>query len=518
MAGTWARVEWEGARVLDARRRTSLTTIAERLAVQAGKSFSAAVGQAARQAGHRIFSQPLITPSALLAGHVQQTVQRCRAHPVVLVAQDTTTFNYSSRQSLALGPTNDATTGRGLFGHAAVAFTPQRLPLGVLWLDLWSRDPARHGQKYLRQQRDTQAKESRKWGEAHTAVEKAFAPETAPPRLFLVQDREADVYAFFCRPRAAHLDFLIRAHQPRTVQLQETVSPAPGSKAVSEFASPDSPPEDELPLEGRTLSVLLPRLAGAASACVEPEPTPERRPLAEVVAAAPVLGEQLLHVAAKPRQKARQAQVTVRACRVEVFRPTSLPPAERQKLPASLCLTVLLVEEPEPPGGVEPVQWLLLSTAPVTDAASAWELVGYYAVRWGIERVHQTLKDGLQVERLQFDDPHTLKNGLAAYYVVAWRLLHLTHLARTDPEAPATTVCTAEECRVLEAASQQQVRTARAAVRAIAILGGWEAYPSAGQPGVKALWRGLRDLQGVLRGYQLALRTVSTPVQTYDPS
>lgn len=39
-----------------------------------------------------------------------------------------------------------------------------------------------------------------------------------------------------------------------------------------------------------------------------------------------------------------------------------------------------------------------------------------------IERFHYTLKQGCTVERLQFEEAHTLKNALALYSIVAWRL------------------------------------------------------------------------------------------------
>src|SRR5262245_47201564 len=55
-----------------------------------------------------------------------------------------------------------------------------------------------------------------------------------------------------------------------------------------------------------------------------------------------------------------------------------------------------------------------------------------------IERFHYTLKQGCTVERLQFEEAHTLKNALALYSIVAWRLLWLTYTARTQPQDTAT--------------------------------------------------------------------------------
>src|SRR5687768_7248676 len=182
----WACTEMAGAHVFDGRRITSLTRICEKLAMNTGVSFSAALGSDSRQAAHRIFEQPMITPTGLLAGHVAQTAARCRAYPLVLVAQDTTAFDFSSHpHTTGLGPTNDATTGWGLFGHGALALTPEGEPLGLLHLDLWARDPAEHGKKHTRQRKRTEQKESRKWGDSHAAVEAAL-PDG--PQVLLIQD------------------------------------------------------------------------------------------------------------------------------------------------------------------------------------------------------------------------------------------------------------------------------------------------------------------------------------------
>ena len=94
----------------------------------------------------------------------------------------------------------------------------------------------------------------------------------------------------------------------------------------------------------------------------------------------------------------------------------------------------------------------------MTDFESACQMVHYYALRWTIERLHFTLKSGcLNVERVQIDDGAELINALALYYIVAWRVLHLTYLARTDSDEPADIVLTESEMRVLTATAEQLV-------------------------------------------------------------
>lgn len=113
-----------------------------------------------------------------------------------------------------------------------------------------------------------------------------------------------------------------------------------------------------------------------------------------------------------------------------------------------------------------------MTTLAVRSFEDAVERLEQYALRWTVEPFHYTLKSGLRAESLQIDDAHTLAHCLATYYLVAWRLLYVTHLAREAPEAPATTVFTPVEIRVLEAASGRKVETLSLAVREVAKLGG----------------------------------------------
>jgi hypothetical protein len=129
--------------------------------------------------------------------------------------------------------------------------------------------------------------------------------------------------------------------------------------------------------------------------------------------------------------------------------------------------------------------------------------MGYYTRRWTIERFHYTLKSGLRVERFQIDDAQSLEQALAVCFVVAWQLLWLTHLAREDPEGPATEVLTADELQVLSAAERRPIGTRRQVIRALAKLGGFPGNPSAGEPGVKTLWLGLTRFASMVQGWRL---------------
>ncbi len=109
----------------------------------------------------------------------------------------------------------------------------------------------------------------------------------------------------------------------------------------------------------------------------------------------------------------------------------------------------MLVEEGNPPAGVQPLQWLLLTTPPINGIADAERLVRWYAYRWRIERYPFTLKSGCRLEELQLETAERLRRALALYALAAARLLHLTYLARREPEAPCEPAVSAEEWEVL---------------------------------------------------------------------
>lgn len=464
MQSDWAWNEMKGATRLDVRVRGSLADLCEHLAEHPELSFSAACGSASRQALGRLganreapaapaaperapASLPL-GPDALLAGHLQETARRCGAYARVLVAQDTTELQFPhSPLAEGLGPTSKDPESRGLLSHSALALSPAGTPLGLLHLALWARARETHGQRQARRRRVTEEKESQKWLAGLRAVEAALPPEQ---EAVVIQDREGDVFALLAEARRPRLHLLLRAAQNRKVH----------------WTPPQGPPRTDL--------------------------------LFAVAATGPVVGSLTVQVPRRRGQEEATATLEIRVAQVLVY-----PPRHRKAGEPNTPQAVTLIRAAElaPPAGETAIEWVLVTTLPVPDAAAAVEVVGYYACRWRIERLHYTLKSGLHVEKLQHETRETLDRVLALSYLVAWRLLWLTYVAREAPEAPATVVLPAEEIRLLEQVTGRPVRSAQEVVRALALLGGYTPYRTALPPGVKVLWRGYRRFQDMRLGY-----------------
>ena len=96
------------------------------------------------------------------------------------------------------------------------------------------------------------------------------------------------------------------------------------------------------------------------------------------------------------------------------------------------------VVEEYPPAGVEPLEWLLLTTCAVPSSIEAQECVEWYACRFGIEVWHKVLKSGCRIEARQLESAARLQRCLTLFSVIAWRIVYAAMLSRTLPELPCT--------------------------------------------------------------------------------
>jgi hypothetical protein len=211
----------------------------------------------------------------------------------------------------------------------------------------------------------------------------------------------------------------------------------------------------------------------------------------------------------RPGTADREATVEVRSARVRILR----GPQWRKRHCAIPWVEVwaVWVREIDPPEGVEPLTWLLLTTLEAGTATSALQVVEIYRRRWQIEGLHRVLKSGLRVERLQIDDKASLMNALALHFVVAWRILQLTYQARVTPEVAPDAWLHPSELAVLTAHFHRPPSTLREALQLVARYGGWPGATRAAMPGAEVLWRGFRDLAVAVRAWESAIASFHPP-------
>ena len=157
-------------------------------------------------------------------------------------------------------------------------------------------------------------------------------------------------------------------------------------------------------------------------------------------------------------QPARTAMVQVRWASVTI----EAPAVGCKKGWPPLTLQAVWVHEPDPPAGVEPIDWMLLTDLPVTTAEQAWEKVQWYRRRWGIEEWHRALKNGCGVEQREFKTAEHLRRVLAFDLIVAWRVLACVKLGRALPQLPASVLYSPDELEVLWTAVKKTAARPRA--------------------------------------------------------
>jgi hypothetical protein len=428
----------------DARLNRRLGLLADRLADRPDASFPKALDDAELEAAYRFFGNDSVSPEAILAPHFRQSARRAAEHRRVLVVHDTTEFEFpgnSKREGLGrlIRP------GQGFFGHFSLATTADghRVPLGLLALETVFRLEKAIPRR--KRKRSDYRGESGRW---RRCIDDAEASLGGRAEAIHVMDREADSYALFAALSEQQRLFVIRSFHDRGLVGDHEGHLRAAAKAARTTLS------REVPLSTR------PKIRG---------PEGKRH----------------------PARRYRIAKLKFAAAKIELPRPRD----DRASQSASLKLNVVHVFEAKPPPGEPAVEWFLLTNLPVSTSEEIAFAVDCYRGRWTIEEFFKALKTGCQYERRQLESAESLLKALAIFAPVAWRLLLLRHLARTDDKAPATTALSPKQLEVLRAVARRPLPvhpTAKDAMLAVAALGGH--LRSNGDPGWLVLGRGLHDL------------------------
>ena len=366
---------------------------------------------------------------------------------VVLSVGDTTYLDYGGILAKREGYGPQGNGGNGLLLHSALALDLKGQPIGVLWQKVWNRQhrakpPANETPEQKKQRRAKarkanrarpfEAKESYRWVEAMTLVERQVAPST---RIIHVFDREGDIAEVFDKVnQLTHTGVVVRASHNRSL-----------------------------------------------------DHDPHR--LWEKLEAQPIRAYHEVELSETKTRKARTAKLAVRFCPVQLRSPTRLD-ANSQ-----LQVYAVYADEVDCPEGEEPVSWMLLTSEGVTSVEQALVILQWYGYRWRVEEYHKILKSGCRVERYRLA-AEGMKPLLGFLSIIAADLLRLTYLQRTQPEMSAEAVLNSVQLQVLKAKSSRLPKTLTIgwAVEAIARLGGYLEHRRKTPIGIQVLWRGWAKL------------------------
>lgn len=385
----------------------------------------------------------------ILDAHLETTLERVKKQQIVLAPQDTTILDYSTHPlTTGLGPTNGVEQHSiGLILHDTLAFTEDGTPLGILDAQCWARDPQKRGKSRHRKELPLEQKESAKWLHSFSQVAalQKLCPDTT---LVSIGDRESDIFELFLAAtrEPAGPKLLVRAEKTRNRKV-------------------------------------------------------EQQHLWEYMAAREMAGALKIHIPRRGSNKARDTWVEIR------FAEVTLSPPQKSSFSTPVKVWAVYVTEKEIEEGIKPVEWMLLTTAPVETFADAQKRVEWYSSRWGIEVYHRTLKSGCRIKDRQLGTADRLEACLGVDMVVAWRIYHLTMLGREIPDLPCTVFFNDVEWKALcvyvnkNPILPPQPPSLKEAICMVAGMGGYLGRKSDGPPGTQTMWRGLQRLETAAEMY-----------------
>ena len=338
-----------------------------------------------------------MTVERLIEGWSEQTRSAVTGRHVLAI-QDTSEINFRTtpERRCGLGEIGKG-TGRGVLVHAMVAVDAANgSGLGVVAGSVYTR----HGRiETLHTKRPLEEKESRRWIDTGEAAKSVLAAAAA---VTVVADRESDIYAEWATLPGDHFPLLTRVMQDRAV--------AVGLQPTG-----------------------LTRGGGTLSSAVEP---------------LPFVATRAVDLLTTHQRAARRAVLSLRFGAVAVLKPRS---GGLRHLPKKVPLRLIDVIERNPPEGVEPVHWRLLTTHEVTDAAAAWQIVEWYRMRWTIEQLFRLMKShGLRIEDSQLADADTLIKLTAIATRAATVILQIVQARAGKSHEPAGNALTQPEIAVLD--------------------------------------------------------------------
>jgi hypothetical protein len=467
-----------GAEFGDKRLSARLPRIVQALALNPSEGLPKALrSEAALEAAYRFMANARVTPDRILAPHLNATCRRAIDAGVVLAVHDTTDFEFGGETRRKIGWVSEDRAG--FFAHVTLALSATEGALGLLNFHSWSRTHVPVSRKvrktYAYQQRAPADKESDRWRQAVAGTEERVGGRA---RIIHVMDREGDQFRVLTEVASWRSDFVIRAsHLDRVL-------------AGCEVGHQN-----------------LRAAARAAPTLLERDVHLSRRHKSDK--------SSRLKSPHSPRD-ARSARLHVAVTTVVLRRSWGISAAEA---PARINVNVVRVFEIDPPAGEKPVEWVLLTSLPIETPDDVAFIVDCYRSRWIIEEFFKAVKTGCQYERLQLESKKTLTNALAMILPVAWQMLLLRHVSRSDDKAPATSVFTDAQIDVLRNVAPLRLPrrpTVREALLAVAALGGH--IKNNGAPGWLVLYRGFRDLTLLEIGWSTGRRIQRRETRRSDQS
>ena len=458
---SWVNTELKSLKLGDTRLNKRFLDIMNQISIRFGDNISSTFRSWKEiKAAYRFFSNKRVKEADILAPHIKESIERIRLHKTVLLAQDTTYFNFPNRKkTTGLDKTARSKLSKeteGLMLHNTLAITDSGVPLGLIDQHFIERkelygNNRKENRKIRHWNSSVDEKESIRW---INTLKKAHAINFGDTRIIHIADRESDFYEFFREGLDLGANVLIRAARNRSINKTNR------REAPSEY-------------------------------------------LFDYLKQKEAQGKIAIKLQVNGTEKYRTANVDI------VFTTISMPPPPNKtkkkdgNLPI-LPLSAIMAIERKPPKDRDGICWVLLTNMTVDTLETAIQKIHWYSLRWNIELFHKVLKSGCGVEKAQLRTASRLKKYIILKSIVAWRLFWLSRQYKKCANKSCLTVLSHEEWTILyrKTFKTNQLPNMPPTVGEvfvwIAKLGGYIDRSSDPPPGMISLWKGWQRLMDIL--------------------
>jgi hypothetical protein len=422
----------------------------------AGKVTEVFADKAERQGAYDLIKNDMFLAADITEAQHVATARRCAEFATVIVATDGSSLSLRDADGeKGFGRIGaDASAGKGIKVHSALAQREDGVPLGLAAQHYWIRGPKPRTPSTKRKLKD---KELKYWLYVRKQAREVFHEHAPSTTIWFQHDREADAWPV-----------ILDAVEPRPGEHTTIRGSWNRRVAKDDQDSPQRYLWDEMRRQG-------------------------------------IQGRYELQVAGGRRRKARQGTFAIRACQVTL----DLRNKWTKTHYTAPIWAVHVIEDGTTPEKEKPIEWMLLTTYPVHNLEDARRVVRAYSLRWKIEEFFKTWKSGsCRVEETQLRDSERVMKWAAILAGEAARQLRFTHLGRHSPDLPVQVEFDENELDALLDLSDLPPSTANnltigRALLLVAELGGYTGKSSGGPPGVLVVARGLKKLDVVAHAYRI---------------
>ena len=476
------------------------------------------------KAAYRFFDNDGVTMDNVLAPHYSATLERIKSEAVVLLPQDTTELDYSSKKAKTGIGKLHYENHLGVFLHPVIAVTPARVCLGVVDANMFIREELGKDKQY---QLPLEQKESVRWLEGYQVAQQ-IALQASGTKIISIADRECDIYEVLAEAGAISgqkADWIIRSSKDRCLKDKDKLRKKlydSDELGIIEFDIPSTHKRKarHVVQQIKAVSVTLRH--------------PYRRPNIDETYTINLISENLpansvvlengllkffdgeVFYAADLTNLNKHQKGRLNKVNLEIGQPIDVDtvaslfdaPIFAKKIePAPVTINAVLASEINAPDGVQPVEWILLTSLPITTVAECIQIIEYYLCRWQIEVFFKVLKAGCVVEELQLQAMGRLSVCIALYMIISWRILFMTMLGRSCPDIPCTAVFADEEWKaayiiVYRKKPPETAPSLNDVIVMIAGCGGFLKRKCDGFPGSESIWIGLQRVRDFAIGIE----------------